>query len=46
MFIDEPKNDIHDMIKVHEMDIHFVKTTITLSGRDIYIQRGIPFHSS
>lgn len=34
----ELKFDLHDMIKVHEMDIHFMKNENTLSGCDVYIQ--------
>jgi len=32
----ELKFDLHNMIVIHEMDIHFIKNTITLSGCDIY----------
>jgi len=35
IYINELKFDLYNMIVIHEMDIHFMKNTITLCGCDI-----------
>jgi len=37
----ELKFDLHDMIVVHDMDVHFIKNAVTLSGCDIHTENNI-----